>query len=449
LDILRLFCGEEALSDMESALATSAPGCRACHRTLDDPVLDLGSQPVVDDPLPAAAAASVPLAPVVVRVCPACTLVQLDPPAVQDTSPTAAADMAAALARSLHGHARRRPGAMTDHLVAWSTDILRCTRLPAGSLVVDTASGDGALLDPFRDAGMTVLGHEPRSELADAARASGVPTITGVFGSSASATIIDASGGARLMLVNHALAHLDDMDAAVAAMGRSLAPDGSVAVEFLDVTSLVAGGLFDVFGHAHRCYLSLTALERLFARHGLAIVAARRSSIHGGSIQALARKAGRNPGRRVGVDRLLARDSAARLSDPRTFALLGERASARGRRLRRHLEVAAAAGTRVAGYGAPGRAVSLLAIAGVGPGLLPYTVDRDREKQGLALPGSAIAIRDVAAIDEDRPDEVMVLAWTWAAEIGTELARVRDWGGRLIVPLPRLRTLQAAGDMTP
>jgi hypothetical protein len=434
--------------DMESALATSAPGCRACHQTLDHPVLDLGLQPVVDDPLPPAAAASVPLAPVVVRVCRSCALVQLDPPAVQDTSPTAAADMAAALARARHGHARRRPGAMTDHLVAWSTDILRRTRLPVGSLVVDTASGDGALLDPFRDAGMTVLGHEPRPELADAARASGVPPITGVLESSASAAILGEAGGAQLVLVNHALAHLEDMDAAVAAMDRSLASDGWVALEFLDVTSLIAGGSFDVFGHAHRSYLSLTALERLLARHGLALVAARRSSIHGGSIQALARKASRDRVRRVGVDRLLARDVAACLTDPRTFALLGERASARGRRLRQHLEAAAVVGTRLAGYGAPGRAVSLLAIAGVGPDLLPYTVDRDREKQGLSLPGSAIEIRDVAAIDEDRPDELMVLAWTWAAEIGSELARVRDWGGRLVVPLPRLRTLRAAAGPT-
>jgi hypothetical protein len=337
---------------------------------------------------------------------------------------------------------------MADHLVAWSADVLGRTRLPAGSLVVDIASGDGALLDPFRDAGMTVLGHEPRPELADAARASGVPTIAGALGSSSSAAIVDASGGARLLLVNHALAHLDDMDAAVAALDRSLAPDGWVAFEFLDVTSLIAGGSFDVLGHAHRSYLSLTALGRLLARHGLALVAARRSSIHGGSIQALARKTGRDRVRRVGVDRLLARDVAACLTDPRTFALLGERALARGRRLRQHLEVAAVAGTRVVGYGAPGRAVPLLAIAGVGPDLLPYTVDRDREKQGLSLPGSAITIRDVAAIDEDRPDEVMILAWTWTAEIGTELARVRDWGGRLVVPLPRLRTLRAAGEMT-
>ncbi len=419
--------------------------CRACHGALGETVLDLGSQPVIDDPLPADVARSVPQAPVVIRLCHVCSLAQLDPASPRSRSAADAPDLTAMIAIAPHGHARRRPGAMADHLAAWSADILALTRLPPGALVVDMASGDGALLDPFLDAGMAVLGNESRPELADAACAAGIPTVADAFGSPASAARIAEAGHARLLLVNHALAHVDDMDATAAAIGRSLAPDGWVGIEFLDLTSILAGAQFDIFGHAHRNYLSLTSLVRLLTRHGLVVVAARRSPVHGGSVQALARRGGTNVARRAGVDRLLARDAAAGLDQPRTYARLGDRAHLAGQRLRAHLEAAARAGTRVAGYGAPGRAVGLLAVAGVGPDLLPFTVDRDHEKQGLSLPGSGIRIQGVEAIDERRPDEVMVLAWTWAAEIGTELARVAGWGGRLVVPLPRLRTLRISG----
>ncbi len=334
---------------------------------------------------------------------------------------------------------------MADHIAEWSARLLAETRLPGGSLVVDIASGDGAMLEPFLAAGMAVLGHEPRQGLADAANAAGIRTITAAFGSLESAGLMAPSAGADLILVNHALAHVDDLDAMVATVMRNLVPGGRVAIEFHDLTALLAGGQFDIVGHAHRSYLSLTSLERLLARHGLGVVAARRSTVHGGTIQALAHRLGPGGVRRIGVERLLARDAAAGLEKPETFARLGERARVAGARLSRHLESASAAHTLVVGYGAPGRAVALLAIASVGPGLLPFTVDQDPDKQGLSLPGSGIAIRSIDAIDEHHPDEVLILAWTWAAEIGTQLLRVDRWGGRLVVPLPRLRTIKVRG----
>lgn len=423
-------------------MAGSADGCRACHAVMGDPILDLGRQPVLDEPVRADVAAAVPLAPVIVRLCPSCSLAQVDPPAVQGRPTTNDGDHSATSADVRHGHARRRPGAMADHLASWSADLLARTRLPAGALVVDVASGDGALLEPFRAAGMAVLGHESQQSLAGSANAAGLPTIADGFGSPESAALVAEAGGAHLVLVNHALAHVDDLEATVAAIRRSLAPTGWIGIEFHDLAALIAGAQFDVISHAHRSYLSFTALERLLRRHGLEVVTARRSAVHGGSIQALACPARANRVRRASVDRLLARDAAARLDDPRTFSRLGEQAREAGTRLHGHLEAAVAAGALVAGYGAPGRAVGLLAVADVGRGLLPFTVDRDPQKQGLSLPGSAIEVRDIAAIDENRPKEVLILAWTWAAEIRAELARIGTWGGRFVVPLPKLKSFQ-------
>ena len=410
---------------------------------LGDPVLDLGPQPVLDEPVRPELAAAVPLAPLIVRICRSCSLAQVDAPTVRRGSTTGDDGVEGAIANARHGHARRRPGAMADHLAAWSAELLARTHLPLGALVVDVASGDGALLEPFRAAGLTVLGHEPRLDLADAANAAGFRTTRDRFGSPEGLALVAEAGGADLVLVNHALAHVDDLDAMVGALRRSLAPGGWIGIEFHDLAALVAGRQFDVMSHAHRSYFSLTALDRLLGRHGLEVVAARRSTVHGGSVQALACAAGPSRVRLAEVDRLLARDAAAHLDDPRTFSRLGEEASEAGARLRRHLEGAVASGMLVAGYGAPGRAVTLLAVADVGPALLPFTVDRDPEKQGLSLPGSAIEIRDVAAIDRNRPGEVLILAWTWAAEIRVDLARIETWGGRFVVPLPRLRSIRA------
>ena len=135
-----------------------------------------------------------------------------------------------------------------------------------------------------------------------------------------------AEGGADLILVQHALAHVDDLDGLAAGLARHLAPDGAIAIEFHDLASLIAGCQFDILGHGHRSYLSLTSLECLLARHRLSRGAARRTPIHGGSIQALATRAAPGVRRRPGVHRLLARDAAGYLTAPATYVRFGQRA---------------------------------------------------------------------------------------------------------------------------
>jgi SAM-dependent methyltransferase len=328
---------------------------------------------------------------------------------------------------------------MAAHLRSWSSDLLTRICPAVNPLVVDVGSGDGALLEHFVAAGLDVLGFESRADLAGVANAAGIHTISAPFGM-AEATDLAAGGRlAGLVLVNHVFAHVEDLGALAAAVRVILTPDGWLAVEFHDLASLVEDGQFDAISHAHRAYLSLSTLRALLGRHGLNVVATRRSAVYGGSIQVLARSRGAGPVDQIEIDRLLVRDRVARLDDPATFARLGERARDCSARLRKHLEDAAERMTRVAGYGAPGRAVTLLGVAGVDSRLLPYTVDRDPSKQGRCLPGSGIPIRALAALEEDRPDEIVVLAWTWADEIRADLIRAGTWAGRLVVPLPDLR----------
>ena len=81
----------------------------------------------------------------------------------------------------------------------------------------------------------------------------------------------------------------------------------------------------------------------------------------------------------------------------------------------------------------------LLNYCGVGPELLPFTVDRSPHKQGLLLPGTRIPVRAPGALLEARPDHVLVLPWNLRAEIEAQIgAAVRGWGGRFVVPIPRL-----------
>ena len=72
---------------------------------------------------------------------------------------------------------------------------------------------------------------------------------------------------------------------------------------------------------------------------------------------------------------------------------------------------------------------------------LDYTVDRNPNKQGRFLPGTGIPIRAPEAIMETKPDYVLILPWNIRDEVVGQMAEVRNWGGRFVVPLPEVAVL--------
>lgn len=95
------------------------------------------------------------------------------------------------------------------------------------------------------------------------------------------------------------------------------------------------------------------------------------------------------------------------------------------------------AGKTIAGYGAPAKGVTLLNFCGVARDFIDFTVDRAPSKQGRYLPGVRIPILSPDAIFEAKPDYVLVLPWNLKHEIQAQMAGIREWGGRFIIPVPK------------
>lgn len=95
----------------------------------------------------------------------------------------------------------------------------------------------------------------------------------------------------------------------------------------------------------------------------------------------------------------------------------------------------------VVGYGAAAKGSTLLNYCGIRTDFLDYVVDRNPHKQGCYLPGTHIPILPVDRIVETRPDYVLILPWNLKDEITSQLDYIREWGGRFVVPIPRVEVL--------
>ena len=197
---------------------------------------------------------------------------------------------------------------------------------------------------------------------------------------------------------------------------------------------------FDTIYHEHFSYFALGTTAHLRRQHGLAVVDVEELPTHGGSLRVHVRHRGQRRRRDGARRRRARRGTGRRRVRPANLGVV--RRTGRGDQAGHveFLQTARREGKSVAGYGAPGKAVTFLAYCGIGPDLLPYTVDRNTHKHGMFMPGTRTPIAPVERLAETRPDYIWILPWNLRDEIAAQLADARDWGAQFVVAIPGSRS---------
>jgi len=404
--------------------------CRHCRAELTLPFLDLGAAPPVNALLSEAALRAPEVGyPLRVLVCDSCWLVQTEDYAGAAEIFTADYPYFSSYSTSWLRHSERYVEAMAARF-----------GLGADSLVVEVAANDGYLLQYVQARGIPCYGIEPTAATARAARARGLEIVEAFLGVALARELAAAGRGADLLVANNVLAHVPDPNDFVAAIALLLRPGGAATFEFPHLLRLVQENQFDTVYHEHFSYLSLTAVERIFAAAGLRIFDVEELPTHGGSLRVFAESAA-GPSRPASesVAALLRREQAAGLRGRAFYrGMQGQAEKVKNDFLAWLLE-ARRDGLTVAGYGAAAKGVTLLNFAGVRPDLLPYVVDANPAKQGMYLPGSRIPVVAEERLRAERPDWIVVLPWNLTEEIAAQLQYIGAWGGRLVRAVPALQ----------
>ncbi|MDP2769560.1 MAG: class I SAM-dependent methyltransferase [Giesbergeria sp.] len=408
--------------------------CRHCGSVLQLPFLDLGSAPPSNAYLSEAALrAPETWFPLRLLVCESCWLVQTEDHAGREALFTDDYAYFSSFSSSWLAHAQAYVQAMRDRL-----------RLDKRSLVVEVASNDGYLLQYVQAAGIPCYGIEPTASTAAAARAKGIVVVERFFGVALAEELAADGRQADLMVANNVLAHVPDINDFVEGFARLLKPHGIATFEFPNLLRMVQGCQFDTAYHEHYSYLSLTAVQRIFAANGLAVLDVQELPTHGGSLRVFAGRADVVPHPyatlqgAAQVRALLAEEAAAGMHGAGFYRDFQSQAIRVKRELLTFFLQCQADGLRVGAYGAAAKGNTLLNFAGVRPDLLPYVVDKNPAKQGRFLPGSRIPVVDEAYLRAHRPDYVLILPWNLREEVAMQLEYVRDWGGKLVTAVPRL-----------
>lgn len=427
---------EAALQSFEATAAkvelNKLACCRFCGADLKHVFIDLGQSPLANSyPRPEDVRRGEPFFPLRVYVCSDCFLVQLE----EWESPENIFND--------YAYFSSYSTSWLEHARLYVENIISQYKMGPDSTVVEVASNDGYLLQYFLSKGINVLGIEPARNVAEAARAKGIPTRTEFFGEETARRLRDDGVRASLLIGNNVLAHTPVLNDFVRGLKILLDNDGIITMEFPHLMRLMAECQFDTIYHEHFSYFSLLAVERIFQAHGLAIFDVNELPTHGGSLRIFAQHEG--VGRHPVSDKVLSlrnREIEEGLTDLGRYIAFEEAASRTKRRLVGFLEDLKKAGKSVVGYGAPAKGNTLLNYCGIGPDLIEYTVDRNPYKQGRLLPGTHIPIFDPERIGVTKPDYILILPWNLRDEIIDQLSFARAWGARFLLPIPELHIVQ-------
>jgi hypothetical protein len=413
----------------ENSGAVSMASCRFCSAPLKHTLVDLGMSPLCESYL-SAEELNRPEAfyPLHVFVCNECFLVQLEE------------YVSAENIFSHYAYFSSFSETWLDHARRYCEMAIERFDLTPVSFVVEIASNDGYLLQNFVSHGIPVLGIEPAANVAEAAIKKGVSTLVAFFTQDSARNLVTTGRKADLVIGNNVLAQVPALNDFVAGIKIILQPAGVVTLEFPSLFNLLNENQFDTIYHEHFSYFSFFSAEKIFSKHGLEIFDVEELPTHGGSLRLFLHHVEDNLHKvtpRVGQMRDQELKDGVNLLE--TYASFGEKVQETKRKLLEFLIDAKRAGKKIAGYGAPGKGNTLLNYCGIRTDFLDYTVDRSPFKQGKFLPGTHIPIFSPENIVKAQPDYVLILPWNLKDEIMKQLAFIREWGGKFVVPIPELK----------
>ena len=313
--------------------------------------------------------------------------------------------------------------------------------LGPSSQVYEIASNDGYLLQHFLPLDVPVTGIEPAANVAEAARQKNVPTLVEFFGLKFAERLASEGCSADLIIGNNVLAQVPDLNDFTAGMAHLLAPNGVITLEFPHLERLMEENQFDTIYHEHFSYFSLVTIDRLASKHGLKVFDVEHISTHGGSLRVYLCRVDSLHAVLPSVNALLAHERKIGFEDIDSYTQFSKKVYHTKRELLSFLIECKEKGAKLCGYGAPGKGNTLLNYCAIGTDFLDFTVDRNPYKHGRFTPGMHIPIHPVSAIEEARPDYLLVLPWNLKNEIVSQMRYVGDWGCKFIFPIPTVELI--------
>jgi len=407
---------------MNDVLFHKVMKCRVCTSENIELIHDFGFVPLADK-LTASPDQNVPAAPLTVHFCQDCSHLQIgediDPGILfNDNYPYYSSSIPEVVS-----HFKESYQAIIDHIALNSEDV-----------VMEIASNDGVLLKHFKEHTDHLVGVEPSSDHAEVTEKLGIKTYARFFDEETARDLLkDLQTKPKVLIGSNVLAHVPNPRSFVRGLRNLLSEDGVIIIEVPYSLNIIKNNSFDVIFHQHFSYFNLHSLMALFDSQGLSIYHLDRINPQGGSFRLYINHHGQAD---KSIQDMLKEEVDAGLTTIDTYREFSKSITRAKDSVLEGLKNLKASGKSVVGYGAPGKAATMLNYFGIDGNLMNYLVDISPSKQHKYFPFTDLKIFPVDELYDNTPDYIVILAWNYTASILKSLHGLREKGAKFIVPYP-------------
>lgn len=330
---------------------------------------------------------------------------------------------------------------LTDHFTRYAKEMVKKFNLK-NKQILEIGSNDGVLIAPLKNLGAIVLGIDPAQNISKLAIEKGLPTIVAFFSTKIANELVKEYGKFTAIFANNVLAHIDGIEDIFRAITLLLEDTGVLVFEVHYLPSLLKRLQYDFFYHEHMSYYTITALKPFLEKLSLTIFDVKKISVHSGSIRVYVKhtKNGQIPISR-NVNRLIQEEKLF-FANNSVYKKFTQRITKQKEKLVKTLLDLKMNGATIVGYGASGRANTLLNFCDITSKVLDYIVDDSSERYGRYTPGTHIPIVSSNVLHTHNPDFIVIFAWNYKEMIIRKAEKYIKEGGSFIIPLPTVTLIK-------
>lgn len=313
--------------------------------------------------------------------------------------------------------------------------------------ILEIGSNIGHFLNFLKSHVRQILGVDPARNIADMARAQGIPTICDFFNARNAHHVAEQFGKQDIVFARHCFAHNDEPWLMLEGVSKVLQKDGLFIIENAYFPDTIEKREFDQIYHEHMYYYNVRAIDFITEKYGFELIDLLASNIHGGSmVYVVQRKGGKREVQPI-VKKYYMHEK--HMHQPAYYALFTQTIELNRHKLKSLIRKFAQQGKTVHAYGASAKSTTLLNYYNLHEKKIQYVVDSTPTKHGKHIP----VTNNLIISEEDAiahvPDYYLLTIWNYQDEI---IKKVRESGNLysgFIIPHPQLKVIEGEHAIKP
>ena len=306
--------------------------------------------------------------------------------------------------------------------------------------VLEIGSNDGPFIRHFdRENSYCV---EPCDNFAKITGDLGYQTYTEFWTTELSDKIKSEVGKFDLIYSANCICHIQDLDDCFQAVYNLLSDDGVFVFEDPSLIKMLTRGSYDQIYDEHAHVFSVTALNNVLAKNGLALIDVDNLSVHGGSNRIYAKKkdSSMKTSRSISVQKNLEFEKLGNVHRIETYEIFRRRVETSKETLHRLLTNLRYNGKKIISIGATSKSTTVFNYCDINSDLISFITDTTPDKQGLLAPGSHIPVINRDDVNMNDYHYAFLGAWNFKNVIKQAEVEFLENGGEFITHVPQPMT---------